>query len=55
MSTTSQLHVTPPPSSPSRDRGGPAQPLLIVNNLRKYFPVRGDFRDPRPRRSRRDC
>jgi peptide/nickel transport system ATP-binding protein len=24
-----------------RDRGGPAQPLLIVENLRKYFPVRG--------------
>jgi peptide/nickel transport system ATP-binding protein len=25
----------------SEDRGGPAQPLLIVENLRKYFPVRG--------------
>ena len=24
-----------------RDRGGPAQPLLIVENLRKHFPVRG--------------
>ncbi len=24
-----------------RDRGGPAQPLLIVENLKKYFPVRG--------------
>ena len=24
-----------------RDRGGPAQPLLLVNNLRKHFPVRG--------------
>jgi oligopeptide transport system ATP-binding protein len=24
-----------------RDRGGPAQPLLIVENLTKYFPVRG--------------
>ena len=23
------------------DRGGPAQPLLIVNQLRKHFPVRG--------------
>src|SRR3954468_1219676 len=23
-----------------RDRGGPAQPLLIVSNLRKHFPVR---------------
>ena len=25
----------------SRDRGGPAQPLLLVEGLRKYFPVRG--------------
>jgi peptide/nickel transport system ATP-binding protein len=24
-----------------RDRGGPAQPLLLVEGLRKYFPVRG--------------
>ena len=24
-----------------RDRGGPAQPMLIVEGLRKYFPVRG--------------
>src|SRR3954454_2643468 len=24
-----------------RDRGGPAQPLLSVENLRKHFPVRG--------------
>jgi peptide/nickel transport system ATP-binding protein len=24
-----------------RDRGGPAQPLLIVENLKKHFPVRG--------------
>jgi ABC-type dipeptide/oligopeptide/nickel transport system ATPase subunit len=24
-----------------RDRGGPAQPLLLVDGLRKYFPVRG--------------
>jgi peptide/nickel transport system ATP-binding protein len=24
-----------------RDRGGPAQPLLAAQNLRKYFPVRG--------------
>ena len=27
--------------SDPRDRGGPAQPLLLVNNLRKHFPVRG--------------
>ncbi len=25
----------------NRDRGGPAQPLLLVEGLRKYFPVRG--------------
>jgi peptide/nickel transport system ATP-binding protein len=24
-----------------RNRGGPGQPLLLVNNLRKHFPVRG--------------
>ncbi|MFZ7093064.1 ABC transporter ATP-binding protein [Primorskyibacter sp. 2E233] len=24
-----------------RDRGGPAQPLLIVKHLKKYFPIRG--------------
>ena len=28
------------PTDP-RDRGGPAQPLLLVDNLRKHFPVRG--------------
>lgn len=28
---------------PSTDRGGPAQPLLMVRNLKKYFPVRGDL------------
>lgn len=25
---------------PNPDRGGPAQPLLVVRNLKKYFPVR---------------
>ena len=25
---------------PSRDRGGPAQPMLIVENIKKYFPIR---------------
>jgi peptide/nickel transport system ATP-binding protein len=25
---------------PAPDRGGPAQPLLVVRNLKKYFPVR---------------
>jgi len=28
-------------SQDPRDRGGPAQPLLIVENLRKHFPIRG--------------
>jgi oligopeptide/dipeptide ABC transporter ATP-binding protein len=28
-------------SSDPRDRGGPAQPLLTVEHLRKYFPMRG--------------
>ena len=23
-----------------RDRGGPAQPMLIVENIKKYFPIR---------------
>lgn len=27
--------------APVQDRGGPAQPLLVVRNLRKYFAVRG--------------
>jgi len=29
-----------PPGDP-RDRGGKLQPMLVVNGLRKYFPVRG--------------
>ena len=24
-----------------RDRGGPAQPMLRVDGLKKYFPIRG--------------
>ncbi|HVA15868.1 MAG TPA: oligopeptide/dipeptide ABC transporter ATP-binding protein [Stellaceae bacterium] len=32
--------VVVPPGDP-RDRGGPAQPLLLVESLRKYFPVSG--------------
>ena len=27
----------------TEDRGGPAQPLLVVNDLKKYFPVRSEF------------
>jgi peptide/nickel transport system ATP-binding protein len=41
MSVPSQPLVTASPSLTTRDRGGPAQPLLMVNKLRKHFPVRG--------------
>jgi peptide/nickel transport system ATP-binding protein len=34
---TPDLHL----DTPSPDRGGPAQPLLVVRDLKKYFPVRG--------------
>jgi len=27
----------------TQDRGGPAQPLLVVNDLKKYFPVRSEL------------
>ncbi len=34
--------MTAVPSDPDpRDRGGPAQPLLIVEGLKKHFPIRG--------------
>jgi len=32
-----------PPTLRSEDRGGPAQPLLVVRDLRKYFPVRNEL------------
>ena len=33
--------TSPGPDTPaSRDRGGPAQPMLIVENIKKYFPIR---------------
>ena len=35
-----QKFETVRPGDP-RDRGGKAQPLLIVNGLKKLFPVRG--------------
>ncbi|MBC7376673.1 MAG: ABC transporter ATP-binding protein [Burkholderiaceae bacterium] len=35
--------------APPQDRGGPAQPLLTVRNLRKHFPVRGGLLDRKPR------
>jgi peptide/nickel transport system ATP-binding protein len=33
--------ATTVPSDDARDRGGKAQPMLIVENLRKYFPIYG--------------
>jgi peptide/nickel transport system ATP-binding protein len=38
--TARQKFETVRPGDP-RDRGGKAQPLLIVNSLKKYFPIRG--------------
>ncbi|MBC7500592.1 MAG: ABC transporter ATP-binding protein [Herminiimonas sp.] len=32
-----------PFNAAAADRGGPAQPLLVVRNLKKYFPVRGSL------------
>ncbi|MBV9859345.1 MAG: ABC transporter ATP-binding protein [Alphaproteobacteria bacterium] len=44
MSDTARLAASPFTAftkSDPRDRGGPAQPLLIVENLSRHFPVRG--------------
>src|SRR5467141_1541089 len=35
------IPVRDPRAVDPRDRGGPAQPLLIARNLKKYFPVKG--------------
>ncbi|MBC7502920.1 MAG: ATP-binding cassette domain-containing protein, partial [Herminiimonas sp.] len=37
MTSPNEIRILPP----SVDRGGPAQPLLVVRDLKKYFPVRG--------------
>lgn len=34
-------HLQPVPPGDPNDRGGKAQPLLIVKNLKKYFPIHG--------------
>jgi len=34
-----------PERPPHEERGGPAQPLLIVNHLRKHFSIRGNMGD----------
>ena len=37
-----RLPTQPPTAADDpRDRGGPAQPLLIAQNLEKHFPIRG--------------
>ncbi|WP_181702444.1 ABC transporter ATP-binding protein [Chthonobacter albigriseus] len=36
-----ERHLQPVPPGDNNDRGGKAQPLLIVQNLQKYFPIRG--------------
>ena len=49
MSRTAQASPTaagntrpmPVPEGDPRDRGGKAQPILMVENLRRYFPIRG--------------
>jgi len=37
------------PRTPAPDRGGPAQPMLIVRDLKKYFPVRGNLLQRKPK------
>jgi peptide/nickel transport system ATP-binding protein len=37
------MNLNPTSLAASTDRGGPAQPLLMVRNLKKYFPVRGNL------------
>lgn len=37
----SKPHLQPVPQGHLNDRGGKAQPMLIVQNLKKYFPIHG--------------
>ncbi len=37
----SKPHLQPVPHGHLNDRGGKAQPMLIVQNLKKYFPIHG--------------
>jgi peptide/nickel transport system ATP-binding protein len=41
MATLPRLKFGTVPPGDARDRGGKAQPLLIVNGLKKHFPIRG--------------
>jgi peptide/nickel transport system ATP-binding protein len=36
-----RLKLDPVPPGDPRDRGGKMQPMLIVNGLKKHFPIRG--------------
>ena len=36
-----ERHLLPVPPGHPHDRGGKAQPMLIVQNLRKFFPIHG--------------
>jgi peptide/nickel transport system ATP-binding protein len=40
-SATAVTRPTPVPPGDPRDRGGKAQPILTVENLRRYFPIHG--------------
>jgi len=40
MTDLIETSTTPATGSDPRDRGGPAQPMLIVENIKKYFPIR---------------
>ncbi len=37
----SERHLQPVPPGHPQDRGGQAQPMLMVQNLQKYFPIYG--------------
>jgi peptide/nickel transport system ATP-binding protein len=37
------MNTQPTMMTPAPDRGGPAQPLLVVRDLKKYFPVRAGW------------
>src|SRR5271167_3764070 len=41
IAPTPPAHAAPQAADDSRDRGGPAQPLLIARDLRKHFKVQG--------------
>jgi peptide/nickel transport system ATP-binding protein len=40
MDAVSERGLQPVPPGDPNDRGGPAQPMLIVRDLKKYFPIR---------------